>query len=196
MVFRRRNLAQCRIEMPLELGKNCFVALTHDVRQHIEATTVGHTNHCPIEFARQHRQDGVRIRMALSAPSVNRFVPTYFVAKRSNARCIESLKDPVSVARTEQATSRRAHPFLFFSVLDVHVLNADFAAAHACSGEPLKIAKTHLRFATNIVGQEFTVKVPDGQAVGCGISSFGFEALSISAGRGRPSDGHAPDGLE
>ena len=129
------TLHSARIEVPLELGKNGFVALAHDVRQHVEATPVGHTNHRPIEVCLgSARQDGVKNRDgALGAFNAKPLCADVLRCEKAfeGLRRIESLKNPkflIMLELNRRTFKASLHPFLFFSVLNVHVLNADLAA--------------------------------------------------------------------
>ena len=98
------TLRSARIEVPLELGENGFVALAHDVRQHVEATPVVFVTAPSARFASLDKMVS-RIGMRSPPSILRRFVPTYFVAAFEGLRRIRSLKNRVSHhARTEQAT--------------------------------------------------------------------------------------------
>ena len=59
-------------------------------------------------------------------------------------------------------------PLLLVGVLDVHVLDADGSAVRVAQ-HPEQVAEAHLVDATDTVGEELAIEVPDREAVGGGV---------------------------
>ena len=170
-----RPLHRVGVDVALELGEDRLVALTDDVRQHVEPATVGHAERDAVEPGiRRVREDLVEDRDrrlgTLDAEPLRTDVLRGEELLERLGR-VQALEDPVLLFLRRRLLPRLdlvLDPDLLVGVLDVHVLHTDGATV-GIAKHTEQVAEAHLVDAADPVGEELPVEVPDREAVRRGV---------------------------
>ena len=170
-----RPLHRVGVDVALELGEDRLVALAHDVRQHVQPATVGHAERDAVErgigrVGEDLVEDRDRRLGTLDAEPLRADVLRGEELLERLGR-VQPLEDPVLLflgRRLLPGLDLVLDPELLVGVLDVHVLHTDGAAV-GIAQHAEQVAEAHLVDATDPVGEELPVEVPDREAVRRGV---------------------------
>ena len=130
-----RSLHRRWVDVALELLENLVITLAHDVAEHVQTTTVSHTQHGTVHSCIGCAgEDGVKNwNCRLCAIEAEALCSNVFCAQETlkSFGCIQTLEHTALVDREiENSMTFNAllDPALFIGGMNVHVLNADGAA--------------------------------------------------------------------
>ena len=159
-----------RVELTFELAEDLRVRLADDVREDVEAATVGHADDRlfdavvdrGIEEEVEHRDQGLG---ALEAEPLLAQV----LRVEESLEClgpVQSREDGFALERSDVALGPLdllLDPRLLLDVLDVHVLEPDRSGVGVAQHAE-DVAQRHRCAAREATGRELAVEVPDGEA--------------------------------
>jgi len=160
-----------RVEMALEFREDGLVVLAHDVRQHIESSTVRHSHHGRIEpvvgsMAENFVKDrNGRLGAFDTEPLGTDVLRGEELFKR--LCCVQTFEDAVLFVFGRLLVAildTLLDPLLLFRALNMHVLDADGAAVRITQHAE-QVTEAHLVDPAHTVGEELAVEVPDREPV-------------------------------
>ena len=167
-------------QVTFELLEELRIVFAHHVDEHVESTTVGHTEHSAVHaIVGRQAQDLVDHRNH----RLRTFEPEPFRADvLGGQELLKSLGRIQALENTELLIERGCerdafhfglNPLLFSGGLDVHIFDSD-GAAICISQHAQKFVELHLGATSDAAGQEFSLEIPDSDAVSRWVQ-FGWQ---------------------